>query len=248
MLAVVLQLDLHAVAIELTNRCTAPAPAPAPAAGAGVGADSKTAAPAGAATTVAAPKFSERLTFMGGDFLSLSRHLATNRYHAIVSWLTVLHFPKSARHQLFTQSASLLETNGLFYAEDFVCLGELTSDETRVLRNDVYCDYLPDRLQYISDLKAAGLTDIQTTDLTADWTKWTAERYQSFQSDAKVQTERHGADLYHRLLFFYRQIAGLFAGGRVGGIRIVARKPKGLSVADLPPPSNTGPLKRQATY
>ncbi len=109
----------------------------------------------------------------------------------------------------------------------------------------------------MADLVAAGFaaSNIQTTSLTADWKEVTERRYQQFVSDEKAQTALHGASLYQHLLFFYKAVAQLFAGGHVGGIRVVAHRPAAakaavVAAADLLPPPNAtdNNLKRQATY
>jgi sarcosine/dimethylglycine N-methyltransferase len=164
-------------------------------------------------------------------------HLARDSYDAIVSWLTVLHFDRPSRLRLFRQSAALLSpapSSGLFFAEDFVAIGPLSASESKALRNDVFCEYLPTIDQYRADLLEAGLTPVRVDVLTADWKAFAQRRFEQFEKDSAAQKKLHGDDLYQRLLFFYRQIAALFNGGHVGGIRVIAQRTAPAAAAAAP--------------
>jgi hypothetical protein len=56
------------------------------------------------------------------------------------------------------QSRALLRAGGCFYVDDFVAIGTLTDTENHILRDDVFCSYLPNLDQYRSELQAAGFT------------------------------------------------------------------------------------------
>lgn len=165
------------------------------------------------------------VTHLGGDVLKLGRHLQTGRYDAIVSWLTVLHFDRPSRASLFKQSRSLLRAGGCFYVDDFVAVGTLTDTENQILRDDVYCSYLPTVDQYQSELLNAGFTIAVCESLTSSWCTWTAQRRDRWIASRAEQMKLHGQAIYDSLLTFFTLIADLFSGGHVGGIRIVARVP-----------------------
>jgi len=132
-------------------------------------------------------------------------------------------FPK--RDQLFKLSFNLLKPGGYFFAEDFYKFSSLTPEESKILADEVFCPYCPDSNTYKAQLKSAGFEIISFTDLTNDWKAYTNERVQSWESNKAALESIHREDTYSRLLTFYTRIRDLFAGGNLGGARIIARKP-----------------------
>jgi hypothetical protein len=56
---------------------------------------------------------------------------------------------------------------------------------------------------------------------------FTSKRHADYLAAKAVQSEIVGADVFKGLEAFYKTIADLYAGGNLGGIEIVAVKPKG---------------------
>ncbi|CAF0797295.1 unnamed protein product [Didymodactylos carnosus] len=161
---------------------------------------------------------------MCGNFLTVANHLQGNNHNAIVSWITILHFTRTERNKLFKQCYDLLKTNGYFYCEDFIRLGNLTQEEKQILKHDVYCRYIPTAEEYAQQLNENGFSVVETESLTDDWTLVTKQRLEQFEATMDHQLQVHGKEIYERLKFFYEKIVELFQGGHVGGIRIVAQK------------------------
>jgi cyclopropane fatty-acyl-phospholipid synthase-like methyltransferase len=158
-----------------------------------------------------------------GDFLQLSPHLRPASYDAIVSWLTVLHIPE--REKLFKQSFDLLKPNGYFYAEDFFELPTpLTEEEKQRLSKDVFCPYVPNLETYRKQVESSGLKIVEVVDLTEDWKLYTQDRVEKFKSHKESFVNLHGEEIYKSLLYFYQTVADLYAGGHLGGLRIIAQK------------------------
>jgi len=158
-----------------------------------------------------------------GDFLQVGQHIKENSYDAIVSWLTVLHIPQ--RDKLFKLCFDLLKPGGIFFAEDFYKLSVFTEEESRVLREEVYCPYCPDMNTYKIQLKNAGFEAVMAEELTEDWKHFTAARVQKWNTEKNQLLAVHREDTYNRLLSFYTQIKDLYAAGNLGGARFIARKP-----------------------
>jgi len=156
-----------------------------------------------------------------GDILS--GVVAGRDFDALVSMLCFLHIPDRAT--LFGQCHGALRPGGRIFIEDYYARGDLTQEERRDLSDKVYCSYLPSLHDYEQQLAAAGFTDIELLDLTADWGAFVAERLSAFRAARDRQTTLHGTDLVEGLDDFYATVSALFAGGRLGGARIVARRP-----------------------
>jgi len=56
------------------------------------------------------------------------------------------------------------------------------------------------------------------------WSQWTQARRDRFQADRQRQVELHGEQVVHMMETFYTAVAGLFTGGRLGGVRITGSK------------------------
>jgi len=167
----------------------------------------------------------DRCLHLGGDFLQVGEHIQKNAYDFIVSWLTILHIKRPDRHTLFNLCYSLLKPGGMFYAEDFYEKGILTPSEKLKLSDEIYCSYLPSLSTYTSDLERAGFQVVKTEDLTQDWTDYTQSRVNSFETNKDHLLRVHREDTYSRLKYFYSVVRDLYAGGNLGGIRILAKKP-----------------------
>ncbi|MEN9206771.1 MAG: methyltransferase domain-containing protein [Gloeomargarita sp. GMQP_bins_120] len=160
----------------------------------------------------------ERVTFIQGDILQG----VPGQYDAWLSLLVFLHIPD--RETLFRRCAAVLKPGGRFYIEDYVQLQPLTPAERETLVQMVACPNLPTLEQYQAHLTQAGLGNIAWENVTPLWQTWVQQRFWAFQEKQDDYRRRHGDDLVESYLAFYRAIAKLFAGGRLGGVRIWGQK------------------------
>ena len=95
------------------------------------------------------------------------------------------------------------------------------------LSRDVHCDRVPSLTEYVADLEATGFVDVVATDVSEDWRSFTHERAAAFQAnrDSFLAVTHGREDVYERLKDFYVSVASLFAGGRLGGVIVTARRP-----------------------
>jgi len=143
-------------------------------------------------------------------------------FDAIVSFLAILHIPQ--RSKLFACCRDSLAVGGRIGIEDFVALRSLDEAEAIALAVKVQCPYLPNSDEYRAQLKEAGFTSVEFEDMTTAWTVFTATRRDAFHAAREWNMRVHGSVLTDRLDDFYVTVAGLFASGAVGGIRVTARK------------------------
>ncbi|XP_070562902.1 uncharacterized protein [Ptychodera flava] len=156
-----------------------------------------------------------------GDFLSVD---VEGTHDFLFGWLVFLHI--ADKKSLFHNCYKALKPGGKVYAEDFFVKHPLSEDEDNLLQKHVYCPNLQSWDKYQEDLRQAGFTDIQMTDLTDDWTKYTHDRLQSFVQNRDRHVRVLGEATTQALQTFYAVVSGIFAGGNVGGARLVATKPQ----------------------
>jgi len=167
---------------------------------------------------------SGKVTHVGADMLTLLPSLAADKFNVIYSALTILHVRQSDRAALFQHCHRTLQPRGYLYTEDWYARGELSAIERSMLRDQVYCQYLPSREQYVADVNGSGLVVERCEELTEQWVEWVRGRQGRWVEGKERLVGVHGVELYERLLRFYEVIVRLMEGGHVGGVRIVARK------------------------
>lgn len=163
----------------------------------------------------------DHVSHVEGDILSAP--LEAEHYNAAVSFLALYHIP--AREPLFPRVSASLKPGGYLYVEDLYLVGEPSEVEQADLDGMMQANTLPYRDTYIQELTQAGFEDVAFHDMTEDWAAFTAERLASFRAQRGTYEDVHGVEVYEALDHFYRVIAGLLAGGNLGGVRLTARKP-----------------------
>ena len=93
-----------------------------------------------------------------------------------------------------------------------------------MLLNDIYGYYLTDIHTYKSEIEKIGFNLIFCQDMSDEWTKFTHNRYLSYNKQKDRHLRVHGEDVYNNLDSFYAFIDRYFAKGKLGGIRVIAKK------------------------
>lgn len=163
------------------------------------------------------------VTHVEGDIMRVA--LEDGAYDAVVSWLALYHIPDRA--PLYPRLGAALRPGGRIYVEDLYQRAPFTDDEAEALATMLSSGTLPTRDAYVAEVESGGLTDIGFTDMTEGWRAFTAERLAAFRTARTARVAVYGAALYDELEAFYACIAGLFAGGRLGGVRLTAQRPEG---------------------
>jgi cyclopropane fatty-acyl-phospholipid synthase-like methyltransferase len=161
---------------------------------------------------------SSRVDHVCGDILQGS---LAGPYDAIISFLCFLHIPDKAK--LFAACRAALKPGGMMFIEDYGKPRELFADEVEALSVKVQCSALPRPQEYEDYLLASGFADVQMSDVTQDWTDFTASRLAMFRAARPRNVEVHGAELVDGLDDFYATVANLFQAGAIAGLKIIAR-------------------------
>lgn len=140
----------------------------------------------------------------------------------LMSMLCFLHIPE--RTELFASCASALQPSGLMFIDDYYVREPLTAEDRAALDRDVFCSYLPDLETYVRDVQGGGFTEVSVVDKTADWTSFVTDRYATFSAASDMLVDRYDAETVASLNSFYATVADLFAAGRLGGVRLTARR------------------------
>jgi hypothetical protein len=117
-----------------------------------------------------------------------------------------------------------LKPGGRLYIEDYVALRPLEADERQLLQTKVQCPVVPTPEEYRRTLEDAGFAIETANDMSDDWCTFTAGRERAFAANRRRFERLHGAETAAGLADFYETVAGLFAAGGVGGVRLIARR------------------------
>lgn len=152
----------------------------------------------------------------------LDEPLEEEAYNAVVSWLAIYHIPEHER--LWAHLNRALKRGGHLFIEDLCGLASFREEEEQLLKDKLYAQSLPSPADYRVELAAAGFEIVEMTDMSKNWSRFTSDRLKAYRESRESQVAIHGQDLFEALEDFYATVAQLFAGGNLGGLRIVAYK------------------------
>jgi len=163
---------------------------------------------------------SNKVKHVCGDFLTYNWE--GKKFDAIVSWLTLYHI---FEHKILLQKCfDSLKLGGLFYAEDLFSRKPFNKEELSELIKNIYGNYLPDIKTYKLEIEKIGFNLIFCQDMSDEWTKFTRTRYLSYNQQKDRHLRVHGEDIYNNINSFYAFINRYFSKGKLGGIRVIAKK------------------------
>ena len=155
-----------------------------------------------------------------GDFLNMK--LPDETYDAVVSWLALYHIPN--RDDLLGSCIKILKPNGYFFAEDFAFHKPFNDEEKSELSKDFFANYIVSYDDYASDLLKAGFKGIFSDDMTKSWSDFTKSRHKAYEDNIARHTRVHNEAVVENMLYFYNFAMRYLDGGKLGGIRIYAKK------------------------
>ena len=183
---------------------------------------------AAAALTARVPGLSDRVRFATGCATDpalpiAASFLSDNGFDHAMSLLVNLHAPD--RETLLAAMHARLKPGATFVIEDFAALAPLESAEADTLLNLVKAPSVSSVSAYVAELESVGFVDIDAFDMSPVWTEWCAARSDQYMRSEADAVALHGRAIFESRAHFYQAIADLFAGGRVGGVRLTGRKP-----------------------
>ena len=163
---------------------------------------------------------SNKVNHICGDILDYD--FKNQTFDAVVSWLTLYHI---ANHEILLKKLfDLLNPNGFFYTEDITSRINLSNTDRKVIKKEIYGIHLPHFDKYISNLEQNGFKLIFSEDMSSSWTDFTKERIKKYNSEKERNIRVHGKEVYDSLNLFYNFVGQYFSNGKLGGIRVIAKK------------------------
>lgn len=162
----------------------------------------------------------DRVTHLCGDFLT--ENWGARKFDAVVSWLALYHIPE--RRRLLKKCHALLAPGGRFYTEDLCAIGEIDDRQAAALARDLYAITLPAIDDYCRDLQRAGFDIDFYVDMSEDWAAFTRLRLADFRAERERHLRVHGGVIVDALEDFYAAVDRQFQSGKLGGVRICARR------------------------
>lgn len=145
------------------------------------------------------------------------------QFDHFMSLLVNLHIPD--RRALHAGILPRIRPGGTFVIDDFAAVAPATAAEGRTLVDLVKAPSVTSVSAYVAELEDVGFVDVETVDMTAKWAHWTAARHTEYVAAEAEMVALHGRQIFENRSYFYSKIDELFAGGRVGGVRITGRRP-----------------------
>ena len=163
---------------------------------------------------------SNKVSHICGDILDYD--FKNQTFDAVVSWLTLYHI---ANHEILLKKLfDLLNPNGFFYTEDITSRINLSNADLKAIKKEIYGIHLPYFDKYISNLEQNGYKLIFSEDMSSSWTDFTKERIKKYNSEKERNIRVHGKEVYDNLNSFYNFVGQYFSNGKLGGIRVIAKK------------------------
>ena len=163
---------------------------------------------------------SNKVNHICGDILDYD--FKNQTFDAVVSWLTLYHI---ANHKILLKKLfDLLNPNGFFYTEDITSRINLSDADRKEIKKEIYGIHLPYFDKYISNLEQNGFKLIFSEDMSSSWTDFTKERIKKYNSEKERNIRVHGKEVYDSLNSFYNFVGQYFSNGKLGGIRVIAKK------------------------
>ena len=163
----------------------------------------------------------ERVTHLCGD--ALSYPLPEAAFDAIVSWMVLHHIPN--RPRLCERLARALRPGGGCYIEDLYMRAPFSAQDLSDVREVLVGNSVTSIEEFTGDMRTAGFTHVNATDLTADVIPFVGARLTTWREDRMSHTKEYGTDAYAALETLYAVIERLFANGSLGCVRLVANRP-----------------------
>jgi len=163
---------------------------------------------------------SNKVSHICGDILDYN--FKNQTFDAVVSWLTLYHI---ANHEILLKKLfDLLNPNGFFYTEDITSRINLSDADRKEIKKEIYGIHLPYFDNYISNLEQNGFKLIFSEDMSSSWADFTKERIKKYNSEKERNIRVHGKEVYDSLNLFYHFVGQYFSNGKLGGIRVIAKK------------------------
>jgi len=131
-----------------------------------------------------------------------------------------------AQPRLLENCHRLLPPGGCFYTEDLTARGDIEDAQLKLLERELYAITLRRIDQYRQDLENAGFVVELCKTMSSEWAEFVRVRLAAYRADRGRHLRVHGEAAVIALTDFYSAVNRHFQSGKLGGLRLCARKPE----------------------
>ena len=160
------------------------------------------------------------VAFRQGDATALPFADAT--FDAVISQEAWCHIPD--KRALITESVRVARAGGTVAFTDIVSLADLGAEDERRLAAGMFIPRPPYAEQYAGLLRERSCVIEQCADLSSEWVDILVRRLEMYRSLRDTTVAKFGEARFLEYDRAYSHFVGLFVDGKLGGVRIAARK------------------------
>ena len=159
--------------------------------------------------------------FTHGDATAMP--LAANTFDVVISQEAWLHIPD--KPAVIRECARVLKPGGTLAFTDVTLRVALSAQEERRMGAEMQAPGIASADRYLELLAAGGLALASSEDLSAQWTAVLVKRLAMYRTLKDTTVAKFGAAHFEAWDHTYSFFVGLFSAGKLGGARLVARRP-----------------------
>ena len=174
----------------------------------------------GAIELTQAAGMAERVDFVQGNALEMP--FEDNSFTCVIGQEAFAHIPN--KKQLISECARVLKPHGRMVFSDIMSHQKLSHDNADRLFEGMRFSEIATLQDYRSWLTSEGLTMVQTTDLSSEWTRILVDRHAMYRSLETQTVSRLGREHFDRYDHAYEHFVGLYKSGVLSGALVNAYK------------------------
>ena len=168
-----------------------------------------------------------RVDFVQGDAAAMT--LPDARFDVVLSQEAWCHIPD--KPALIGHCARVLAPGGVLAFTDIVSRTELSAADAAQLAQGMQMPRPASAAQYLQWLGASGFELRSNEDLCVPWQQILADRLAMYRSLRDTTVAKFGLERFESYDRAYAHFVGLFTGGKLGGVRLVAQRPQPMAEA-----------------
>jgi len=174
----------------------------------------------GAIALTQAACMAERVDFVQGNALEMPFN--DHSFTCVIGQEAFAHIPN--KKQLMSECARVLKPGGRMVFSDIMSHQELSQDNADRLFEGMRFSEIATLQDYSIWLANVGFTSVQTTDLSAEWTRILVDRHAMYRSLETQTVTRLGREHFDRYDRAYDHFVGLYKSGVLSGALVHACK------------------------
>jgi len=167
----------------------------------------------GAIALTQAACMTERVDFVQGNALEMP--FSDNSFTCVIGQEAFAHIPN--KKELMSECARVLKPGGRIVFSDIMSHQKLSQDNADRLFEGMRFSEIATLQDYSIWLANVGFTSVQTTDLSAEWTRILVDRHAMYRSLETQTVTRLGREHFDRYDRAYEHFVGLYKSGVLSG-------------------------------